>query len=275
MTTVKIKNPCPEQWEKMKLGLHSRYCDNCKKDIIDFTTKTREEILRHILINQHTQVCGRLYPSQLDFTHTDILVAIQGLSPRQKNSNLPFYLLTVGTLFLSSCSNAPTDKHITTVQHDSSGTDSNLADSSQCDTKTTNTDKFEGVPLVGELVVGADTAFSNNQPQTTVDTEPYLIVDKMPEFIGGFDSLMSYLQNKITYPEWELKNKIQGTVYVAFIVDKKGKIKEAKIIRSVNGSKNFDTEVLNVINKMPDWTPGELHDKKVDVQYRLPVRFTL
>lgn len=268
MTTVKIKYPCPEKWETMKLGLYSRYCDNCKKDIIDFTTKTREEILRHILVNQDKQVCGRLYPSQLDFTHTDILVAIQGLTPKQKKSNLPFYLLTVGTLFLSGCSNSPTDTSITTIQQDSSNTDSNWVDNSQYDTNA-NSDTLQGVPTIGILLIEPDTTHSHT------DKEPYMIVDKMPEFVGGIDSLMGYLTNNINYPEWELKNKIGGTVYVSFVVDKTGKVKEAKIARTVMGSKNFDAEVLRVINKMPDWTPGELHDKKVDVQYHLPIKFTL
>ena len=97
----------------------------------------------------------------------------------------------------------------------------------------------------------------------------------MPEFVGGVDSLMSYLKTNINYPKWEKENKIKGTVYVSFTVDKEGKIKNSKILNSVYKAKNFDKEVLQVIDNMPDWKPGMNHGEKVDVQYMIPVRFTL
>src|SRR5690606_18408431 len=99
--------------------------------------------------------------------------------------------------------------------------------------------------------------------------------EKMPEFIGGLDSLTSYLKTTLHYPKWEKENKIEGTVYVSFVINKEGKIENPRILRSVKDSKNFDNEVLKIINEMPDWIPGEQDGKKVKVQYNLPIRFKL
>ncbi|HVA98403.1 MAG TPA: TonB family protein [Bacteroidia bacterium] len=273
MTKFQIKNPCPENWEGMKLGLHARFCENCKKDVIDFTNKSREEILRYVLSNRDNQICGRLYPSQLDFSHTDILVVIEGLSQKQKKSNLPFYLLSVGTMILASCNNPAPNSNSTKIQKDSLITISKKdstekkvsADTSQH--KIPNSKINQDLPAVSGMInVGSDTEKVN---------DTYIIVEKMPEFVGGTDSLFSYLQTNTKYPKWEQENGIQGTVYVSFVISKTGKIINSKILRSVSGSKNFDAEALRVINNMPNWKPGEHNNKPVNVIYQIPIKFIL
>jgi TonB family protein len=96
-----------------------------------------------------------------------------------------------------------------------------------------------------------------------------------PEFIGGADSLIKYLKRNINYPNWEKENGIQGKVYVTFTVDKDGKVKNPKILRSVNGAKNFDAEALRVVSNMPKWKPSEIRNVKVDAEFYLPIEFKL
>jgi hypothetical protein len=50
-----------------------------------------------------------------------------------------------------------------------------------------------------------------------------------------------------------------------------GKVTQAKIEKSLNAL--CDAEALRVINKMPDWIPGEKNGEKVAVQFGLPVNF--
>lgn len=97
----------------------------------------------------------------------------------------------------------------------------------------------------------------------------------MPEFKGGVDSLFSYIKNNIKYPEWEKKQKIEGRVFVTFIVDKNGTITKPRILKTVEDSKNFDNEVIRVISEMPAWIPGQHNGENVAVQFNLPVRFKL
>jgi len=96
-------------------------------------------------------------------------------------------------------------------------------------------------------------------------------IDKKAQFKGGEKALREYLQNEKHYPE-EAKNKnIQGRVNVSFIIDKNGKIKNAKVIRSIHPF--IDTEALRLINAMPDWKPAEANGKIIESTQILPVIF--
>ncbi|MEO5569595.1 MAG: energy transducer TonB [Bacteroidia bacterium] len=101
----------------------------------------------------------------------------------------------------------------------------------------------------------------------------FTVVEEMPQFPGGGEAaLLQYLKNNIKYPPLARENGIEGTVYVTFIVDKDGKVKEPKLLRGVTG---LDDEALRVVGHMPDWKPGKQNGRTVAVQYNLPIRFTL
>jgi protein TonB len=87
--------------------------------------------------------------------------------------------------------------------------------------------------------------------------------------------LNTFIKQNLVYPNWERENNIQGKVVVNFVVDKNGKIKDGKILSTVQGAKNFDKEVLRLINSMPNWIPGQQDGNKVDVQFNLPIDFKL
>lgn len=101
----------------------------------------------------------------------------------------------------------------------------------------------------------------------------YDTVEKMPEFKGGQEELVNYLVKNIQYPEDAKKANLTGKVFVEFVVDKKGSIKDAKVAKSDNVV--FNGEALRVISSMPDWVPGENKGKKVSVKLVLPISFAL
>jgi TonB family protein len=105
------------------------------------------------------------------------------------------------------------------------------------------------------------------------DDKVYDKADVMPEFKGGMEALMTYLGNNINYPEEAKKNKDEGKVYVSFVIDKKGKIKETLILRGVTPL--LDSEAKRVIEGMPKWKPGKNDGKKVNVKYTIPINFKL
>lgn len=106
---------------------------------------------------------------------------------------------------------------------------------------------------------------------TTDDQVVYARVDKMPEFPGGQVALVKYLSKNIKYPSKYKKDKVNGRVFVSFIIDKDGKVTSARIVKSLN--EECDAEAIRVISKMPDWIPGEKDGVKVAVQFGLPVNF--
>lgn len=94
-----------------------------------------------------------------------------------------------------------------------------------------------------------------------------------PEYVGGMDALVKFLSENIKYPEKAKTDNVSGKVYVSFVISKTGKVKDAKVIKSV--SSEIDAEALRVIKSMPDWTPGTKGGKKADVEMTLPINFQL
>ena len=105
------------------------------------------------------------------------------------------------------------------------------------------------------------------------EEEIFTIVEKMPEFPGGIEALFSYLGKTLTYPAMAKDAKIQGKVYVTFVVDRDGSIANVKVLRGIGGG--CDEEAVKVIKKMPKWEPGRQRGKAVRVQYNLPINFIL
>jgi len=110
-------------------------------------------------------------------------------------------------------------------------------------------------------------------PMEIVEDEVFQIVEKQPEFPGGIEKMMQFIYNNFQYPSIDMENEIQGRVYVSFVVEKDGSISTIKVLRGV--TKTIDAEAIRVINKMPNWTPGEQAGKTVRVKYVLPIRAQL
>jgi periplasmic protein TonB len=105
------------------------------------------------------------------------------------------------------------------------------------------------------------------------EVEIFTIVEDMPSFPGGEAALMQWLSKETKYPPIAKEAGIQGTVYVNFIIGPDGKIRDIKVVRSVNRA--LDDEAVRVIEKMPSWTPGKQRGKSVSVQFTLPIKFKL
>lgn len=105
------------------------------------------------------------------------------------------------------------------------------------------------------------------------EEEIFTIVEKMPEFPGGVDALFSYLGSNIDYPAMARDARIQGKVYITFVVDSNGGITGVKVLRGIGGG--CDEEAIRVVKGMPKWAPGRQRGKAVRVQYNLPINFIL
>jgi TonB family protein len=101
----------------------------------------------------------------------------------------------------------------------------------------------------------------------------FFITEQMPDFPGGSNALYEYVAKGIHYPETAKAKKVQGRVYVQFIVERDGTVSRAKIVRGIGSG--CDEESLRIIREMPAWKPGKMHGIPVQVQYTLPVKFSL
>ena len=101
----------------------------------------------------------------------------------------------------------------------------------------------------------------------------FQVVENDPEFPGGIEALMKYLQQNIKYPQLARENNITGKVYVTFVVERDGSVTGVRVLRDIGGG--CGQEAVRVVKSMPKWTPGKQRGKAVRVQYNLPVNFSL
>ena len=111
---------------------------------------------------------------------------------------------------------------------------------------------------------------------TVVGNDGYICVqyEKWPEFPGGQQEMLKYIQENLIYPKLALKKQIQGRSICQFIVEKDGSISHIQVVRS-SGNKSLDRAAIRVIKTMPKWTPGRLQGKIVRTYYTLPVNFRI
>lgn len=101
----------------------------------------------------------------------------------------------------------------------------------------------------------------------------FTIVEVMPEFPGGQDSLMRYLA-AIPYPRVAKDSSWEGSTYIRFLINEEGEVITPSVVRSSKHAVLDSTAVAH-IRSMPRWTPGTQRGKPVKVQYIVPFRFKL
>lgn len=106
------------------------------------------------------------------------------------------------------------------------------------------------------------------------NSEPiYVTSTEMPEFPGGNEAFLLYLNKSIVYPALARERGIEGRVVVTFVIRKDGTITDIWVARSV--SPELDNEAVRVISVMPNWKPGTINGEPVNVRYSIPVNFRL
>ena len=102
----------------------------------------------------------------------------------------------------------------------------------------------------------------------------YVVTETMPEFPGGMQEMMRFINENIVYPVEAAQKGIQGRAICQFVVEKDGSISNVVVIRS-SGDRDLDNEAIRVVQSMPQWKPGKQRGVPVRVQYTIPVSFRL
>ena len=99
----------------------------------------------------------------------------------------------------------------------------------------------------------------------------YANVSRMPEFKGGRKAMVDFINRHLAYPASARSRKEEGVVVVQFIVEKDGSLTEPMIVRPLEAE--MDAAALQVVKKMPHWTPGEEEGKAVRCKTSIPILF--
>ena len=100
--------------------------------------------------------------------------------------------------------------------------------------------------------------------------------DVNPSFMGHYDPrwfLQNWVYKYMRYPQEAVEEGIQGKVTVYFEVDKKGKVGQVKVLKSVDPL--LDAEAIRVVEASPDWKPARLGGRKVASSMELVIEFRL
>jgi len=99
-----------------------------------------------------------------------------------------------------------------------------------------------------------------------VDTEPILE--------GGMESLYKKWNSLVKYPSQARRNKIEGRVFLSFIIDENGNMVETKVEKGIGYG--CDEASVNALLKTGlKWTPAIKAGKNVKVKLFLPFVFKL
>lgn len=104
-------------------------------------------------------------------------------------------------------------------------------------------------------------------------SEPFVAVEKMPEFTGGQAALLRYLQKHLRYPSSALAAGVGGRVFMSFVVGADGSISEVTILKGLGYG--LDEEAQRVVRQMPAWVPGYQSKHAVPVRFTLPITFAI
>ena len=134
-------------------------------------------------------------------------------------------------------------------------------------------------------------ALQNISNRSSATDRVYKVVDEMPRFPGcellegtekskrecADEKLIKYINKNLKYPREAKINKIEGRVYVQFIIEKDGTVSNTKILRDIGAG--CGAEALRIVDKMNQlyerWIPGMEKGETVRVQYTMPFTFKL
>ena len=107
--------------------------------------------------------------------------------------------------------------------------------------------------------------------ETASETPPEQWTEEMPEYPGGDEALLAFLQREIQYPEVARTSGITGTVLIEFVVEKDGSVSNARVKAPL--FPECDKEAVRGVMAMPKWKPGKNNGKPVRCYYQVPVTF--
>lgn len=114
---------------------------------------------------------------------------------------------------------------------------------------------------------------SEQQPQNSNPStdEIFTAVQEPAQFKNNMEDFSAFLSKNIKYPEKAIKDKIEGKVYVEFVVEKDGSVTNFEVVKGLDQS--CDEEALRVMKLSPKWIPGKQNGVAVRSKFVLPINF--
>jgi protein TonB len=94
----------------------------------------------------------------------------------------------------------------------------------------------------------------------------------MPSFKGGdINKFREWVQKRTNYPQVAIDRKIQGKVFLTFIIEPDGAVSNVTVVKGVDPI--IDIEAVKSIQSSPKWSPGLQRGQPVRVRYSMWLSF--
>jgi periplasmic protein TonB len=103
--------------------------------------------------------------------------------------------------------------------------------------------------------------------------EIFLVVEENAQPKGGISEFYRYVSENVKYPAQARRLRVEGKVFVEFVVGKDGKIFDAYAVKGIGAG--CDEEAVRIIMSAPAWNPAKQRGKPVKQRLVLPITFKL
>ncbi|MFB9078577.1 hypothetical protein ACFFLS_15240 [Flavobacterium procerum] len=273
---IAIPEPCHENWDKMTPNENGRFCMNCSKTVVDFTSMLPEEIQHYFIQNQNEKICGRFRKSQLEIIQIQIPSQVLYSQTNYHKIFLLALFIAMGTTLFSCQDKDGNKKKIDTVEvvedsvktkiidKNSSLKDTLYKEPSQHKKSKTNINLTIGCLVEEPKVIQVTEPIYNNESYILGGAGLLTI---LPSYPGGIQKFYDMIQNRFELPRKAQKS--EGIIQASFSVEKDGSMGGLKIINDI-GNATGD-ELLRVLKTTPKWSPGQEEGKTTINYYNILV----
>lgn len=297
---ISIPEPCHENWDEMTPKDNGRFCINCSKTVVDFTSMIPEEVQHFFIQNQNNQICGRFRKSQLETITIQIPSQVLYAQTNYYKIFLLALFVAMGTTLFSCQSKDGSKQKIEKVEitDESSQLDSPIGKARISKNDSTNeippppsppsrehnnsaqSEKHKKM-ISGEVIL-EDQNESNSKSEKEkrqqkssagkIKTEVCTFsnnyeLNTNAEFPGGIDRFYNYFAKEFKKPENLESNNLK--INLSFAVEKNGSVTYLESVPSID--KTLENEIIRVLKLCPKWVPGQTNGKIAKKQYSVPI----
>ena len=255
MLNIRV-SACPEDWNHMVPDDQGRYCATCNRVVVDFTNSTAVDLAAIRVAAPGQRLCGRFRVEQL-------FAATPKPAKRRHRPRWQYLLLLVlGLAFTPTEAGAQTrNAAATAVRKPGAKAPINKSPVPRQAVPSERTGE-----VISCFIVEAVDTTQSGQPKV------YSYVEEMPAFKkGGQEGMKKLLAQNVRWPAEAME--VEGRVFINFIVDKTGRLREAKVLKGLHPA--IDAEALRVVQLLDgQFTLGRQNKRPVDVYLTVPVTFS-
>jgi periplasmic protein TonB len=126
---------------------------------------------------------------------------------------------------------------------------------------------------INDSVVEASQAPAPMTRPYSEEDKIYTEVDKKATPIGGMSAFNDFVDRKLKYPVQATRMKVEGFVFVEFVVEKDGSLREVKPVKGIGTG--CDEEAVRLVSAAPPWKPARHQGKIVRQKVMVAIPFDL